>query len=93
MAIFGLPAALVVWSTLGIVTTPIVYYDASRRGNDRAALWAAATLITFGHAALFYLLERDDPGQREQDGGEYLLPGQQPTEEQSTDTGSSEPQS
>jgi hypothetical protein len=93
MALFGLPAPLVVWSTFGIITTPIVFYDARRRGSNRARLWALATLVTFGHAALFYLLERDDPGQREQEGGQYLLPGQQSSKETSTDSGSSEARS
>lgn len=93
MALFGLPAPLVAWGALGLLTTPIVFYDAQRRGNDHAVLWAGATLVTFGHAALFYLLERDDPGQREQDGGEYLLPGQQPSDDTSADAGGSDPQS
>jgi hypothetical protein len=87
---FGLPAPLIAWSMVALVSTPIVFLDARRRGNDRALLWGAATLLTFGHAGLLYLLERDDPGDRQRDGGEYLLPGQQSADEPPSETSNSE---
>lgn len=85
-----LPAPLVAFGTLALVTTPMVYLDARNRGNDRARLWAIFTLVTFGHAALLYVLERDDPGQRQKDGGQYVLPGQDPPEERTAESGSSD---
>jgi len=85
-----LPAPLIAFGALALVTTPMVYFDARNRGNDRPALWAGFTLVTFGHGSLFYLLERDDPGARQEDGGQYVLPGQESPEEHASDSGGSE---
>lgn len=73
-----LPPPLIAFGLLGLVTTPLVFYDARQRGNAHPHAWAIFTLVTFGHGGLVYLLDRNDPGERPEQDGEFMLPGTDP---------------
>lgn len=74
------PAPLIAFGLLGLVATPLVYFDARKQGSDHAVGWAIFTLVTLGHGGLIYLLARDDPGERPEEDGEFLLPGADPAD-------------
>lgn len=71
----SLPPPLIAFGLLGLVSAPLVYFDARNRDSSHPVAWALLTLVTLGHGGLFYLLERDDPGERPETDGEFMLPG------------------
>lgn len=80
------PAPLIAFGILGLVATPLVYLDARKQDSDHPYGWAIFTLLTLGHGGLIYLLARDDPGERPEEDGEFLLPGTDPADRNSEDS-------